>query len=245
MEALESRAITTSNAGSNGGNPYFEEWLKQADVQRDREDRLLTADRAHDFETVAEIFSFRKSYIQKYAHAVPTPAALKAIASFAPIIEIGAGTGYWASLLRQDGVDILCYDQNPPGHPGSGNHFHKDATCWTEVLSGDDSAIDLYPNHTLLLCWPPPNSDMPARTLARYRGDHFIYVGELPTDEDTYLFLDRPGKPVRKGITIKPEFFAALRSSWELVLTVILPHWEICVDNLYIFERKQEPQGAR
>ena len=211
--------------------------------QRDREDQLLHADRSHDFERVAELLSFRKSYIRKYAHAIPTRSALTAIARFAPIVEIGAGTGYWASLLRQDGVDILCYDKNPPGHPDAANHFHGEAKCWTEVLSGDDSAIDLHPNRTLLLCWPPPNDDMPARALSRYRGEHFIYIGELPVDENGHMFLDRPGKPVRKGITIKSQFFAALRNSWTLDLQVELPHWEICVDNLYVFNRNPELPG--
>ncbi|MBS1805580.1 MAG: hypothetical protein JST28_19625 [Acidobacteria bacterium] len=63
---------------------------------------------------------------------------MTAIARFAPIVEIGAGTGYWASLMRLGGVDILCYDKNPPGHPDFANHFHENAKCWTEVLSGDD-----------------------------------------------------------------------------------------------------------
>lgn len=104
------------------GNPYFCEWLQISDGQRDREDRLLHADRAHDFEAVADVLSFRKRYIQKYAHAIPTRAALNAIAPFAPIIESGAGTGYWAvavetargrySLLRQTSAPI---PMNPRG----------------------------------------------------------------------------------------------------------------------------------
>lgn len=229
--------MTTVAPDPERENPYFLEWLALSPMQRERENRILKADRAHTFEEVASILALRKSYITKYAHAIPTQAALDAIAPFAPLLELGAGTGYWASLLKQRGVDILCYDKNPPGGPNSPNHFHEGATCWTEVLGGDESVIDDHPNRTLLLCWPPPNDNMPALALARYRGPSFIYVGELPTEVDHYLFIDRPGKPVRKGITIKPEFFAALRQQWDLVKQVDLPHWEICLDNLYIFRR--------
>jgi hypothetical protein len=189
------------------------------------------------------VFSFRKSYIQKYAHAIPTDSALNTIASLASIVEMAAGTGYWASLLRARGVDVLCYDRNPPGQSGAGdNHFHQGATCWTEVLQGDESAIDLHPHRALLLCWPPPNSDMPIRALTRYRGEHLIYIGELPEDEEGYLYFMHLGKRMRKGVTISPQFFAELRRGWDLLEQVELPHWEICLDNLYVFNRKVSPQ---
>ncbi|GJP35479.1 hypothetical protein CLOM_g19996 [Closterium sp. NIES-68] len=51
-----------------------------------------------------------------YAWAVPTEAALAAIKSAAGeegIVEVGAGTGYWAALLRRRGVDVAAYDWTP------------------------------------------------------------------------------------------------------------------------------------
>jgi hypothetical protein len=39
---------------------------------------------------------------------------LAIIAQFSPLIEIGAGTGYWCYLLRQRGVTIWPYDNRPP-----------------------------------------------------------------------------------------------------------------------------------
>ena len=231
--------MTVSEGTFNEENPYFQEWARQIVAQRKRQETLLAADRAREFDKVAEVFAFRKSHVQKYAHAIPTRSALSTIASFAPIVEMAAGTGYWASLLRTQGVDVICYDRNPPGQSGVENNlFHEGATCWTEALQGDDSAIDSHPHRTLLLCWPPPNSDMPVRALARYRGDHFIYIGELPEDEDGYLYFTHLGKAMRKGMTIVPQFFAQLRRDWDLLKQVELPHWEICLDDLYVFKRK-------
>ena len=36
-----------------------------------------------------------------HAWSVPSDAALRILASHAPLLELGAGTGYWASLLKQ------------------------------------------------------------------------------------------------------------------------------------------------
>jgi hypothetical protein len=48
-----------------------------------------------------------------YAFAAPNNHALKALAAVAPIIEVGAGVGYWALLLRQAGVDVVATDELP------------------------------------------------------------------------------------------------------------------------------------
>ena len=36
-----------------------------------------------------------------YAYATPTPEAISKLASLCPLVEIGAGTGYWAHMVRQ------------------------------------------------------------------------------------------------------------------------------------------------
>ena len=50
-----------------------------------------------------------------YAFATPTAAALAALAQCAPIIEVGAGTGYWAAALRaaHAAVEIKAWDALP------------------------------------------------------------------------------------------------------------------------------------
>lgn len=48
---------------------------------------------------------------KKYAWAIPDERALQILASFSPLIEIGAGRGYWARLLRDQGVNILAFDK--------------------------------------------------------------------------------------------------------------------------------------
>lgn len=57
-------------------------------------------------------FSKREDLIKKYAFAIPDEFALQKLVEYSPIIEIGAGLGYWASLVNQMGGKVLCYDDN-------------------------------------------------------------------------------------------------------------------------------------
>ena len=57
----------------------------------------------------------RRELIAKYGFAVPTNEALDAVGRCSPsgVVEVGAGTGYWAHLLQQRGVDVAAFDIEP------------------------------------------------------------------------------------------------------------------------------------
>ena len=50
----------------------------------------------------------------EYAYAVPNEAALDALRDLGPVVEAGAGTGYWAWALRKRGGDVRAFDSAPP-----------------------------------------------------------------------------------------------------------------------------------
>ena len=58
-------------------------------------------------------FWARGILIKRYAFAIPSDEALDALADVSPLVEMGAGTGYWAYLLRKRHVDVqalfLCW----------------------------------------------------------------------------------------------------------------------------------------
>jgi hypothetical protein len=189
-----------------------------------READLVEALLARDQPRLKVIKEQRDRYRQRYACAVPTGEALLTLSRFAPLIEIGAGTGYWAWMLRQVGTDIIAYDQWPPQVDSDDNRFHVRAKCWTEVLQDDERAIDRHPERNLFLCWPPPSSPMAFQALERYRRDTFIFVGEAP----------RAGSVNSSGDS---SFVQLLDAQWSCVQTVALPNWELCWDQLHVFRR--------
>ena len=157
---------------------------------------------------------------------------------YAPLCEVGAGTGYWGLLLRARGVECLCYDANPP-EPSAGAGAWSVECAYTHVLKADGvAAAKLHPTHTLLLIWPyidelaatgaQPSAPWDAMTLASFRGQVVAHVGEL-------------NEMVRRSsrMNTSPEFCTALHADWELECRVRLTNWApMMVSELTIWRRR-------
>jgi hypothetical protein len=120
-------------------------------------------------------------WMATYAFVLPTEPALQAIAEVSPrgVVEIGAGTGYWARVLHGHGVEVVAFDVAPP--PSADNPWFAGVTPWYPVRVGDESAVDRYPTRTLLLVWPTRNEDWGAAAVERFAtagGENVAFVGE-------------------------------------------------------------------
>jgi hypothetical protein len=143
-----------------------------------------------------------------FAWAVPTEEAIRVVLKYATnMVEIGAGSGYWAWMMRQVGIAVAAFDAAPPPF------------TWSKVDQCDERAVSYYPYHTLFVCWPPWNSDMAYNALACYQGNHFVYVGEW------------------MGGSANPRFFGQLATMFELIDVVDIPPWQNRDDRLMIFRR--------
>jgi hypothetical protein len=116
-----------------------------------------------------------------YAFAMPTESALRAVAEASPhgVVEIGAGTGYWARLLHDRGVDVVAFDAAPP--PSPSNTWFAGVALWFPVRIGDESTVDRHAERTLLLVWPTRNEDWGAAAVERFAsagGGRLAFVGE-------------------------------------------------------------------
>lgn len=113
---------------------------------------------------------------QRYSYVLPDDRALAALAGLGPLVEVGAGTGYWASRLRARGVDIVAIDQAPPDGERL-NRYHARTVTWTEVIAGEQTMLTRYSDRALLLCWPPFFSSL-GECLAYYTGNVVAVVGD-------------------------------------------------------------------
>jgi hypothetical protein len=190
-------------------NPLLSEWYKEAC----KVEKLSMVNGTGGLRT-------RTKLCNQFAWAVPCERAISEIAVYEPLVEIGAGTGYWASLLRSRGVDILAYDIAPP-HLIE-NHYHVKLT-YTEVLHGGPHAPHVLSalggDRTLLLCWPPYLDSMACDSLRSYRGKHVIFVGEY------------------QGCCADEQFFDMLSQSYDEVKTVEIPKFDCINDYLTVFRR--------
>ncbi len=160
--------------------------------------------------------------VAKYAWAVPNPEAVSLIASKGPIVEIGAGTGYWSWMLWQAGVDVVAYDQSPG--PTLRNKFHRLKCGWFPVRKSDGGeAVIKHADRTLFMSWPS-NNRMAFETLRKYGGKCLIYIGANSSRLGVY--------------TGDPSFHDLLKQEWQLVHRMELATWGNLTDAVRVYWRK-------
>lgn len=172
---------------------------------------------------------------RRFSWAVPTVKALDVIAARSPrgVVEIGAGGGYWAMLLRQRGVDVAAYDPHPPSEQ-NGFATHR----WDEVLLGDHTAVIGHPDRTLLLCWPAYDAGWTGDAVDLYDGDTVIYVGEgsggCTGDDRMHALLGETPYCSHWQEPCTCEWPAA---KFKEVDSVSIPQWGGLHDSLFVYER--------
>lgn len=157
----------------------------------------------------------RGTLCKRYAWSVPTEEAISALAGIGPIVEMGAGLGYWASLLRGAGADVVAYDARPPPDPL--NIFCEPVEPWTEVLRGGPATLSRHGDRALFLCWPPLGPTA-STCLKAWSGSVLAYVG--PED-----------------LTGDAEFHRRLSEEFVREREVGLPSWWTVPDRLTIWRR--------
>jgi hypothetical protein len=120
----------------------------------------------------------RDPLVRRYSWAIPSPgdiAWLKRVLDGRSLVEIGAGSGYWAWQARQAGIDVIAYEPKPVTD-------NDDVTgpAYTDLERGDHQAASKHPDRALLICWPTYDASWAAQTLTAYQGDLLIYIGDDP-----------------------------------------------------------------
>lgn len=158
----------------------------------------------------------------KYAWAIPNHRALNILAEFSPLVEVGCGKGYWASLLRQMGADILCFDKK------------KSSKSWTNVEVGGPKVLrePRTQERTLFLCYPDDSTNLAFQCLENFSGEYIIHVGELIT---TGTLSGEPQAPF--GRTTGSDFHVALTESFHCLLVAGLPRFPYSKDCISVWKR--------
>lgn len=238
--------------GAVAWNPYLDEWAYAHGSQvygwMDREsgcDRLEQQALARWRDAELNRREARTYLIRKYAFGVPGEEALACLAGHAPIVEMGAGIGYWARCLRERGVDVVAYDEMdeqwrawfrpfvleetetrlPSGMRAlvaKPDPERSEPVLWTEVLKGGPRALAGHADHTLLLCWPDLWSGFDEASLREYLGERVAYVGEAGDER-----------------TGTEGFRRLLRDAWSQVDEAPVPQWDTSEDHLMVYERRR------
>ncbi len=150
---------------------------------------------------------------EKYAYSVLSPEILQLIAEHAPIVELGAGNGYNAWLLQQMGAETIAMDAFPV-EEGKNWFFSTSivglpttsGSSFTTIVKGDSQSVVDYPQHALLMIWPPRNP-MALDALGAYKGNKIIVIGD-------------------KTCCATPAFYQKMASQWKLHSTTTTGSWD-------------------
>jgi hypothetical protein len=124
--------------------------------------------------------STRESYIEQFGFALLSFGAIEAIRPYQPLVELGAGSGYWAYELKRFGIDVVATDKGVQMfrnfRSGKLERWKKTYTEIEELNSVE--AIRKYPNRVPLIVWPSYGEAWAADALNIYMGNTVIYFGE-------------------------------------------------------------------
>ena len=179
-----------------------------------------------------------------YAYATLAPSTIHQINKFCEnndisggLVEVGAGTGFVADLLRRSGINVHAWDVSPPS--STSNDYHGETPSFSTVRKGDvDDALKSHFNNcksnqkaelsALLLCYPPPNSDMAYRAVklfSKFGGRYIIHIGEF------------------KGLTGSKKFETFLKTSFVCKDRYPCLEWGNDASNVTIWFRKEKSKN--
>ncbi|EED94815.1 predicted protein [Thalassiosira pseudonana CCMP1335] len=195
-----------------------------------------------------------------FAFAIPSNATLKMIISHAPnIVEVGAGTGYWSSMLAAAGADVVAFDANPPValDEGDEHNVYFGRLAYFPVQKGVASTVFdasvTMEERALLIVWPnnPDNEDNPhvavegfnlppvwdlecLQTYYNVGGKTIIYVGE----REDKINLMHGASASDCGFCSSRAFQRFLKEKFELTAEIECPTWWMKNDDITIWKRK-------
>lgn len=159
------------------------------------------------------------------------------------IVEIGAGTGYFADVFASYGGDIVAIDNNSYGRSAG-----DEVSLWTKslleqgrlIIGGTEKIAQFAQDRTLLISWPEPGAAYPAEALKVYAacgGEHLV------TKQGGFIGFKKasPGEDPAEldcALNIR-QFFELLVQDWcEVAPCNQAPYVPRAYsDNLWVFER--------
>lgn len=167
----------------------------------------------------------RDALVGRYAWSVTDPSTVAFVAEhLGPrAIDPIAGSGYWAHVLSQCGIDVIASDIAPPDVAKNG--YHKPGVTHFPVTMADaaDAVTAHAQDRTLFLSWPTYDDPTGARILAAYQGERFVYIGESGG-----------------GCCGGDDMWQAIREDWHEVATHRVVQWYGLNDWVTVYERGAE-----
>lgn len=196
----------------------YRHWLRTGRVPTRREFGPAFQDdwRTPVNDCTVSLYRDRREVIRQYGFALPCHEAISALKKLSPILEVGAGAGTWAAILKMNGVDIIATDRNFNTDYG----FHAGRHYPVTRMSADN-AIHRRPDRNVLMIWPCYQDEWSTRAVRLIKpGKHLALIGEGAG-----------------GCTGTDNLFNHLDKYYRHKKTIRIPCWYGIHDRLDIYQR--------
>jgi len=162
---------------------------------------------AESTEHLSEMRLARRAAIAQWGHSIPCAEAVAALSRHGPWVELGAGSGYWTTLLRAAGLDAVATDLKP---------WAADV----EALDGV-TAVRTYAQRDVFCSWPTRGGTWIAEAAAAMAPSRIFAVVADARDGEIAL----------------PALYDLLAAEFAIVEKVVLPQWPGARDHLTLYRR--------
>lgn len=144
-----------------------------------------------NFNRGVAIFATRDVYISRFGFAIPCAELLDELAAHAPIIEVGAGSGYMTRLMENRGIHVLGSDWDWPGPSGYRFQIGKFDRLQRNGVAAKTMARR-YSDRTIFCSWPSLRETWFRQMLKAMKiGQRLIVIREGACAEDSaWQYLD-------------------------------------------------------
>lgn len=165
---------------------------------------------------------------------LPTDDAIQLLTDMR-LVEIGAGSGYWAHVVGEAGGEIMATDPAPPEIASDavppattwtvvgdedGEQSRQYDTVWAEIRVGDHRIVQEYPERDILVCHPEACEWTVELLDLLHVDQRLVVVAEWYPGADAV-----------------PEFYRRLDREWQLVTTFPVLDWATMHARGYVFSQ--------
>jgi hypothetical protein len=131
------------------------------------------------------MWHLRDEWVIRFGFAIPCGELLDHLAAAAPIVEVGAGTGYMTALMRNRGIEVIGSDLDCRGYS---DHGFLTGCFDEEQVQGVQAKtmVRRYPERAVFCSWPTLNATWFRQMLRAMRiGQQLVVIREDACAEET------------------------------------------------------------
>src|SRR5579859_3595728 len=139
----------------------------------------------------------RGAFTRRWGFSIPCAEAVAGLVRLSPLVEVGAGTGYWSCAVKAAGGDVVATDL----HPAGGSQYAFGPARWTQIEAlGAVEAVRAYPDRNVFCSWPSEQEGWMAEAARAMRPGRCLALigydrGGVTGDEALFDLLDEGFEP--------------------------------------------------